>query len=892
MAQTENRRVNIYINTDEAQKNQQKLFEKSEKLKKEIALLTEGTQEFADKSKELEKVSVEYTKVSDKISGKLAPSLKDLKNQLSTLNRELSNLSVGTQAFADKQKQISEVSSMYKTYSLEVKRIGEAMKETFAGGGLQNFSSVIGNLLKGGAIIGIATQVFSVAKEFLALTNEVNKTRESVAKFSSLTGDALNNTTAKTRAVAESFGKDFNEVLLSANSLSKSMGISFDESLTLIEKGFLKGADTNGDFLDKLKEYPIQFKEAGYSAEDFIKIAVQEVKGGVFNDKLLDTVKELGLSLRELPKASKDALTNAFGSQFAGELAKNIDSGKVNTVQALQLIQAESQKTNLSVSQVQTLVADVFKGAGEDIGGLEQAFTQINNAMAINLNELTDQEQQVKANTQANEEYNKALISLSQNFAGVGTSFSTFFTNIFTSIVKATNAVIEFFSLADSRSKKLVANLSYNNTEEAKKSILTVQAQLNAEREKAKKLQTLIDSGLGKTQTRIDLVNVKDSIKVLEKAIQDGENKLNDIKQKAADKNVQITKEQTQANLAQQDIAAKASREKLQQRIGDEMKLILDELSLYEKVEKPLEIDFKVKINDFDTDALKKKVDENLAKATQKRNNANKATANNDVLDAQSDASVNSLFGDSSKNVVNAKLAELAVLQSIELQNKELTESEKLNIQKKYIKQAGEIEGESNKATANKIIDLFSQAYSVVKQFNDQRFENEMNEVNAAKENRLTSLESEKQAELAKYADNKDKQQEINAKYESAKAGIESEFAKQSADIKTRQAKSEKMGKIFEAVIATAAAVVKALPNIPLSVIAGVIGAAQIGLIASTPIPNFGGGESASKVGGFKSGGFTPSAGSDSTPVGIVHANEYVIPAPLLRTNPVVANFA
>lgn len=54
-----------------------------------------------------------------------------------------------------------------------------------------------------------------------------------------------------------------------------------------------------------------------------------------------------------------------------------------------------------------------------------------------------------------------------------------------------------------------------------------------------------------------------------------------------------------------------------------------------------------------------------------------------------------------------------------------------------------------------------------------------------------------------------------------------------------QQAKNEKSNAIFSAIINTAAAIVEALPNIPLSLLAGVIGAAQIGAISSQPIPQF-----------------------------------------------------
>jgi TP901 family phage tail tape measure protein len=53
------------------------------------------------------------------------------------------------------------------------------------------------------------------------------------------------------------------------------------------------------------------------------------------------------------------------------------------------------------------------------------------------------------------------------------------------------------------------------------------------------------------------------------------------------------------------------------------------------------------------------------------------------------------------------------------------------------------------------------------------------------------------------------------------------------------QAKQDKELALIQAIIATAAAVAEALPNVPLSIIAGVLGAAQVAAIAAQPLPQF-----------------------------------------------------
>jgi len=71
------------------------------------------------------------------------------------------------------------------------------------------------------------------------------------------------------------------------------------------------------------------------------------------------------------------------------------------------------------------------------------------------------------------------------------------------------------------------------------------------------------------------------------------------------------------------------------------------------------------------------------------------------------------------------------------------------------------------------------------------------------------------------------------------------------------QARAEKTMAIFQAVIATARAIAQALPNIPLSIIAGAAGALQIAAIAAKPLPK------------LATGGVTPA---------LLHPNEAIIP--------------
>ena len=94
--------------------------------------------------------------------------------------------------------------------------------------------------------------------------------------------------------------------------------------------------------------------------------------------------------------------------------------------------------------------------------------------------------------------------------------------------------------------------------------------------------------------------------------------------------------------------------------------------------------------------------------------------------------------------------------------------------------------------------------------------------------NQIAALEFQAQREIELAGDN-----------EAAKIAIEERSQKKIAELRAKQARNEKAQAIFSTIINTARAVVGALPNIPLSVIIGSLGAAQTAAIAARPIPRF-----------------------------------------------------
>lgn len=238
-----------------------------------------------------------------------ADSIIGLRKRYRELFHEIEGLSKADPEFKRKSKEAKELSDEINklsknagSYKDNIGRYAESI-----GGLFGNFGSLAGGLAAGGGIV-----VLEILKEGVVivseLTQEMVKLRGEISNLTGAQGEELDRFAAKLSSVAKTFGKDTNELLISANALAKAYDIDLGQALDQISKGFLAGADAQGEYLKKIEEYPIHLKNAGFSVEEFIKLATQEVRAGIYDDKLIDTIKETDLSLKEFTKTQRDAL--------------------------------------------------------------------------------------------------------------------------------------------------------------------------------------------------------------------------------------------------------------------------------------------------------------------------------------------------------------------------------------------------------------------------------------------------------------------------------------------------------------------------------------------------------------------------------------------------------
>jgi hypothetical protein len=206
--------------------------------------------------------------------------------------------------------------------------------------------------------INQGVELIQKATDGLDFNVDVQNLTVEVQRMTDLTGDALDEFVRRSRNIADVYNEDAQEIAKAANAMTKQNGGSFEENLKLIEEGYKKGANANGDFIDQLKEYQPVIRQLGLDQSEAIALIAKSGKDGVFSDKAIDSIKEADLSLREMGKAQVSAL-GGIGIKPEDLIGKT-------TFDAVKLISTKMQGATAQARQA--IIADIFKGAGEDAG--------------------------------------------------------------------------------------------------------------------------------------------------------------------------------------------------------------------------------------------------------------------------------------------------------------------------------------------------------------------------------------------------------------------------------------------------------------------------------------------------------------------------------------------
>jgi len=291
----------------------------------------EGQKEFAALSEKLGRLTAEQ-KVLKKQQDDLNKSFMDAnKNlgaydkaaaELNKLRKEFKNAAFDGSKTADEmaalKKRIQELDSSIKkadgevgqfqrnvgNYPMTFRRVQRALMQTIPG--FELFSDILrdgeGKITGFGKALIAGFMVFQGAKQIMRaikylddFSKKIIETSQTVQKFSGEYGASLDSITAQTTAIANTFETDANSIASAAKSLSKAMGISFEDAMMQIEGALVEGRGNATEFLKTVEEFPNTFQKADDAVTDFSDT----------NRRLLDANKALAESQVAIAKDSK-----------------------------------------------------------------------------------------------------------------------------------------------------------------------------------------------------------------------------------------------------------------------------------------------------------------------------------------------------------------------------------------------------------------------------------------------------------------------------------------------------------------------------------------------------------------------------------------------------------
>ena len=422
-----------------------KLGNEIRKTKEEIKDITAVTR---TQNNVFERVEGSYNSLT-KANNKLKAELRALPNSFDKANQKAEDL----------RKQISKNTQELKEWDAAIgdnfRNVGDyggaldGLTDKFAGliggggaggigGAVSGIGGMVPQLAAAGAVVGLVGEGISELNE---LAKELRVQFKAVSDTLGLVGEEGEAATVGIRATASTFDQEFNEVLRASNTLMETFGISSEEALEAINTGFITGANSNEELLDSIKEYPVFFRDAGLGAEHLVEVIRSSADAGIFSDKGVDAVKEFNLRIKENTKATSEALL-PLGKLRNEQIQLAVESGKVGD--AMGIITEGMQDVDLSAQQLQTIVADVFGGPGEDVG-MDYLFTlgEIISKTDEETRALTDLQKAQLEVLQVNQEFEASLVEMGSRFTGLSQQSETLWTRIKTFGVDTLIAVFD-----------------------------------------------------------------------------------------------------------------------------------------------------------------------------------------------------------------------------------------------------------------------------------------------------------------------------------------------------------------------------------------------------------------------------------------------------------------
>ena len=346
---------------------------------------------------------------------------QELKKHINDITNELKGAEAETQRFYRSVGSYEEsikgalgVNSNFANSIMKMSESGKGLSGVFDGAisSAKAFGSTLMGLMTNPVFLALAgiAGVGVTFKWFFDYNKGIEESTRLTKEFLGLSGDSLKSIRSEIQATADTYGKDYKEVLEAVDVLTAQYGYDAKESLKIVNDGLQAGADLNGDMVDKIKKYAPAFHDANISGKELVA-TIQQTRSGIFSDDGMNLIQMGSKKIREMSTATSDALEGIGIS--SKKVEADLVSGSKSTYDVIKMISTKLKEFPQYSKEVGAVLKDVFgrQGANAGLKMIEQLDT-----MNIDLEKLkgTTGEYGEKMNEQreANEELNRVLAAM------------------------------------------------------------------------------------------------------------------------------------------------------------------------------------------------------------------------------------------------------------------------------------------------------------------------------------------------------------------------------------------------------------------------------------------------------------------------------------------------
>ena len=194
----------------------------------------------------------------------------------------------------------------------------------------------------------------------------IDDVAESMARVKQVIGETdpskLQEMTKYAIDLRDTFGSDFDESIRGINNLMYQFDLTAEEAFDMFAKGSQVGLDYTDELGDNVAEYSGNFKQAGYSAEEYFQLLENGTSNGAYNlDKVNDAINE---ATNKLADGSVEKNLDIY-SKGTQDLFKKWQKGGATQKDVIDSI-VDDINTCENEQKALTMAATLFGTMGED----------------------------------------------------------------------------------------------------------------------------------------------------------------------------------------------------------------------------------------------------------------------------------------------------------------------------------------------------------------------------------------------------------------------------------------------------------------------------------------------------------------------------------------------